>query len=75
MITTLVCPSDSHPTHYFERAAHNYSASRGPTEVYDNPACSCDPRVAIVRIGAARRQGETSLVRSLALARKASYAT
>ena len=42
LISTLVCPSDSHPTHYFGLAAHNYAASRGPTEVYQNSSCYCD---------------------------------
>lgn len=40
-IPTYLCPSDTHSTFYFGRAVHNYAASRGPTEVYDNPACSC----------------------------------
>lgn len=40
-IPGLLCPSDSHPEKYNNLAAHNYAASRGPTEVWDNPACSC----------------------------------
>jgi len=42
VIPTLVCPSDSHPSHYFGLAAHNYAASRGPTAVYANPDCHCE---------------------------------
>ena len=42
VLSTLVCPSDSHPDHYFGLAAHNYAASRGPTAVYANPDCFCD---------------------------------
>src|SRR5262245_24385755 len=42
VLPSLVCPSDSHPMYYFGRAPHNYAASRGPTAVYDNPACSCN---------------------------------
>jgi len=42
VIPTLLCPSDPHPKVYFgKRASHNYAASRGPTDVYDNPDCSC----------------------------------
>lgn len=41
IIPTLVCPSDSHPERYFGFAAHNYSASRGPTAVFENPDCYC----------------------------------
>lgn len=41
VIPSLTCPSDSHPSHYSDRAAHNYAASRGPTEVWDNATCSC----------------------------------
>ncbi len=42
LLSALICPSDNRETHYFDLAAHNYAASRGPTEVYDNPNCSCD---------------------------------
>ncbi len=42
LISTIVCPSDNHPTHYFGLAAHNYAASRGPTEVYENSSCYCN---------------------------------
>jgi prepilin-type N-terminal cleavage/methylation domain-containing protein len=42
VIGSFVCPSDNHPESYFDRAAHNYAASRGPTAVFDNPACSCN---------------------------------
>ncbi len=41
IIPTLVCPSDNHESRYFGYAAHNYAASRGPTEVFDNPAYYC----------------------------------
>jgi len=42
VIPTFVCPSDPHPKHYFGNlAAHNYAASRGPTDVFNNPAASC----------------------------------
>jgi prepilin-type N-terminal cleavage/methylation domain-containing protein len=41
MIPGLLCPSDSHPSAYDDRAAHNYAASRGPTQVWDNPGCFC----------------------------------
>lgn len=36
------CPSDEHNGFFEEFAVHNYAASNGPTEVYDNPNCSCD---------------------------------
>ncbi len=42
VLPTLLCPSDSHPSQYFGLATHNYAASRGPTDVFDNPACSCN---------------------------------
>ena len=41
VLPTLVCPSDSHPQQYVGFAVHNYAASRGPTDVFDNPACPC----------------------------------
>jgi prepilin-type N-terminal cleavage/methylation domain-containing protein len=42
VILSLVCPTDPHPKLYFGTlAAHNYAASRGPTDVYNNPACPC----------------------------------
>lgn len=42
VIPTLLCPSDPHPKQYFGAlASHNYSASRGPTAVFNNPSCSC----------------------------------
>lgn len=41
IIPTIVCPSDNHERLYFGMAAFNYAASRGPTEVYENPACLC----------------------------------
>lgn len=40
-ISTYVCPSDGHGGSFNGRALHNYAASRGPTEVWDNPQCSC----------------------------------
>jgi len=42
LIPMLVCPSDNHPERYFGLAAHNYSASRGPTQVFANADCYCD---------------------------------
>ena len=42
VIPMLVCPSDPHPKQYYSvLAAHNYAASRGPTDVFNNPNCSC----------------------------------
>ncbi len=41
VIPTYICPSDNHSKFINGDALHNYSASRGPTAVYDNPACSC----------------------------------
>lgn len=41
-ITTYICPSDDDDAMYGQRAIHNYSASNGPTEVYDNVGCSCN---------------------------------
>jgi len=42
VIQTMLCPSDPHPKLYYEtQASHNYAASRGPTDVFDNPACPC----------------------------------
>ncbi len=41
LIPGLLCPSDSHPEKYFDRAAQNYAASRGPTQVWNNSACPC----------------------------------
>jgi prepilin-type N-terminal cleavage/methylation domain-containing protein len=42
VINVLICPSDDRQTHYDGRVAHNYAASRGPTEVWLNPDCLCD---------------------------------
>lgn len=42
LIATYRCPSDDHSGLYDGVAVHNYSASNGPTQVYDNPNCSCD---------------------------------
>jgi prepilin-type N-terminal cleavage/methylation domain-containing protein len=41
LISTYLCPSDNHNQFNNGDALHNYSASRGPTTVYDNPSCSC----------------------------------
>ena len=41
LIRTYICPSDNHSKFVNGDALHNYSASRGPTAVFDNPACSC----------------------------------
>ncbi|HUY91274.1 MAG TPA: DUF1559 domain-containing protein [Pirellulales bacterium] len=35
------CPSDDSAATYYGRAVHNYSASRGPTDVFNNVNCSC----------------------------------
>jgi prepilin-type N-terminal cleavage/methylation domain-containing protein/prepilin-type processing-associated H-X9-DG protein len=40
-ISSYICPSDPQDELYWGTAPHNYAASRGPTEVYDNPGCSC----------------------------------
>jgi prepilin-type N-terminal cleavage/methylation domain-containing protein/prepilin-type processing-associated H-X9-DG protein len=40
-ISTYICPSDPPDQLYWGLAPHSYAASRGPTEVYDNPSCSC----------------------------------
>jgi prepilin-type processing-associated H-X9-DG protein len=40
-LETYICPSDDQSMFYWNNAPHNYAASRGPTEVYDNPSCSC----------------------------------
>jgi prepilin-type processing-associated H-X9-DG protein len=46
VIATYLCPSDDHNGMFQNDlfgyvAIHNYAASNGPTEVYDNPNCSC----------------------------------
>ena len=41
-ISLYQCPSDGHSGFFEDVAVHNYSASNGPTAVYDNPNCSCD---------------------------------
>jgi prepilin-type processing-associated H-X9-DG protein len=42
LIETYICPSDNHGDFAPNGdALHNYAASRGPTSVYDNPACPC----------------------------------
>jgi prepilin-type N-terminal cleavage/methylation domain-containing protein/prepilin-type processing-associated H-X9-DG protein len=43
VIQSLICPSDNRELKYEERVAHNYAASRGPTEVWFNPNCMCNP--------------------------------
>jgi len=42
VIPTLICPSDDRQMHYGGRVAHNYAASRGPTEVWWNADSICD---------------------------------
>jgi prepilin-type processing-associated H-X9-DG protein len=44
VIQPLICPSDDRELKYDERVAHNYAASRGPTEVWFNPGCMCNPQ-------------------------------
>jgi prepilin-type N-terminal cleavage/methylation domain-containing protein len=39
-IPAYICPSDSHES--VSWPLHNYSASRGPTDLSDNPNCFCD---------------------------------
>lgn len=41
-VPVFVCPSDEYDGFFDSIAVHNYAASNGPTEVYDNPNCSCD---------------------------------
>src|SRR5262245_50482143 len=42
VIDGYICPSDDHYHGTFGgRGTFNYGASNGPTELYDNPACSC----------------------------------
>ena len=41
LVKTYLCPSDNHSLFDSGNALHNYAASRGPTTVFDNPACSC----------------------------------
>ena len=41
IIDTYLCPSDDHNGMFGYVAVHNYAASNGPTELYDNPTCSC----------------------------------
>lgn len=41
-VPVFICPSDNHPTNAYGLVMHNYSASRGPTALFDNPSCSCD---------------------------------
>jgi prepilin-type N-terminal cleavage/methylation domain-containing protein/prepilin-type processing-associated H-X9-DG protein len=41
-LSTYQCPSDPHELLYSDRAPHSYAGSRGPTAVYDNPACPCN---------------------------------
>src|SRR4051812_45809590 len=46
VIQPLICPSDNRELAYDERVAHNYAASRGPTEVWFSPGCTCNPTYA-----------------------------
>lgn len=41
-LNVLTCPSDNREPLYEGRYAHNYSASRGPTQVWWNSKCLCD---------------------------------
>jgi prepilin-type N-terminal cleavage/methylation domain-containing protein/prepilin-type processing-associated H-X9-DG protein len=41
VVDSYLCPSDDNGSTFGGLAMHNYSASNGPTEVYDNPNCSC----------------------------------
>jgi prepilin-type N-terminal cleavage/methylation domain-containing protein/prepilin-type processing-associated H-X9-DG protein len=41
VVDIYICPSDDHNGMFGGLAVHNYAASNGPTEVYDNPNCSC----------------------------------
>ena len=41
ILPMLLCPSDNHQSLYFGNAPHCYAASRGPTALYQNPACDC----------------------------------
>lgn len=41
-IPLLICPSDAREQRYNNKVAHNYAASRGPTEVWWNDSCFCD---------------------------------
>jgi prepilin-type N-terminal cleavage/methylation domain-containing protein len=40
-VSTFICPSDDHEGVFMDNALHNYAASRGPTDLYTNPSCSC----------------------------------
>lgn len=41
-VSVYRCPSDDGPEFYYTNiAAHTYSASRGPTDVFNNVSCSC----------------------------------
>ena len=42
VLPVLLCPSDSHPPEFYGLAVHNYAASRGPTDVFDNVSCFCN---------------------------------
>jgi prepilin-type N-terminal cleavage/methylation domain-containing protein len=41
IVDTYICPSDDHTGTVKEMAVHNYAASNGPTQVYENPNCPC----------------------------------
>jgi hypothetical protein len=40
-VSLYLCPSDERESLYAGLSPHNYAASRGPTGVYENPACPC----------------------------------
>jgi prepilin-type N-terminal cleavage/methylation domain-containing protein len=40
-IPLYLCPSDEREELYDGLSPHNYAASRGPTGLYENPACPC----------------------------------
>lgn len=42
LVPTYLCPSDNSNGFVGGVAMFNYAASRGPTAVYDNPACLCN---------------------------------
>jgi prepilin-type N-terminal cleavage/methylation domain-containing protein/prepilin-type processing-associated H-X9-DG protein len=49
VIKPLICPSDDRQPDYDGRVAHNYAASRGPTEVWFNANCMCNKQWATPR--------------------------
>jgi prepilin-type N-terminal cleavage/methylation domain-containing protein/prepilin-type processing-associated H-X9-DG protein len=42
VIDVLICPSDDRELRYEGRMAHNYAASRGPTDIWSNVDCLCE---------------------------------